>query len=467
MPFINLRDKRIRLPAGQLRIGRGRDVEIALPPPAVPSGTVVGAGAQSNEAVEVETGGRQGQFALLVVDASGSVTVSKLKEDAAVYLNSVPAGLEPTPLLHGDRLEVEGVELRFSDERQSGNTAEFPVVAAPEPQLNRGLTPPSGIGIGDSRGTGGPGAANRVPTGQSARVGAPVKNGRLVSMLDGREYAVGEEGLSIGRDAACDVVVPANSVSRRHARIALEVRGYTITDSSTNGVVVSGERIRSSRLLRRGDLIKVGPEEFRFYEEEVESDPTPPAPRAAMPTPPPLPPRPKAQVLATMVVANTGVQRGKVFDVTTQLTHIGRGAHNDIVLDDDAVSESHAKLQFRDQRWYIIDLDSTNGTYVNGERLTGELQIHGDTELRFGGAKLVFKPTRGIKTPSSGTRVVAAFKARTPTPGNVAAVHETAANTAAGLDDGPDESQRSLVVVWLVLLGVVVLTVSVIIRALT
>jgi pSer/pThr/pTyr-binding forkhead associated (FHA) protein len=461
MPFINLRDKRIRLPAGQLRIGRGRDVEIVLPPPSVPSGTAVGAAGQSGEAVEVETGGRQGQFALLVVDASGAATVSKLTEDAAVYLNSVPAGLEPTPLLHGDRLEVDGIELRFSDERQGGNTAEFPIVAADEPQAR--VTLPNGTGLGD----GTPGAANRVPTGQSARVGAPVRNGRLVSLLDGREYAVGEDGLSIGRDAACDVVVPANSVSRRHARIALEVRGYTITDSSTNGIVVSGERIRTSRLLRRGDVIKVGPEEFRFYEEEVESDPTPPAPRAAMPTPPSPPPRPRAPVLATLVVANQGVQRGRVFEVTSPLTHIGRGAHNDVALDDDAVSESHAKLQLRDHRWYIVDLGSTNGTYANGERLTGEHQLQGEVELRFGGAKLLFKPARGAKTPSAGTRVVAAFKSRTPTPGSVAAVDESAANPAAGLDAGPDESQRSLVIVWLVLLGVVVLTVSVIIRALT
>lgn len=453
MPFINLRDTPIRLPAGQLRIGRGRGVEIALP--AAPSrvgggGSDPGEGNAGSPVNGTTQGNREGQFALLVVDASGSATLSKLSEEAPVYLNSVPAGLEPTPLLHGDRVEIDGVELRYSDDRQAGATAEFPA-----------LSPEQGPPAKPAAGT-----ANRGPAGQNARVGAPVRNGRLISLVDGREYAVRDDGLSIGRDAACDVVVPANSVSRRHARIALEMRGYTITDSSTNGVIVSGERIRSTRLLRRGDVLKVGPEEFRFYEEEVAPDPTPPAPTPLLRIETPMPDavRPKASVLATLVIANQGVERGKTHEVTSLLTHIGRGPHNDIVLDDDSVSDSHAKLQRREGRWILMDLDSTNGTYAAGERLTGEVELRGDTELRFGGAKFTFKPARLTKTPSHGTRVVAAMRKRTPTPNSVAVVgNEAPVRTE---DDGPDESKRSLAVLWVALIGVLALTVSVILRAL-
>ncbi|HJU74089.1 MAG TPA: FHA domain-containing protein, partial [Gemmatimonadaceae bacterium] len=267
MPFINLRDTPIRLPAGQLRIGRGRDVEIKLP--AAPSHAHNGA--VSHRETSGDGGGngsRQGQFALLVVDPAGTATLSKLSDDAPVYLNSVPAGLEPTPLLHGDRMEIDGIELRFSDDRASGATAEFPVWTSEQGGPGGGKMP-----VGAP-----PGGANREVPRQSARVSAPVKNGRLISQLDGREYAIRAEGLSIGRDAACDVVVPANSVSRKHARIALEARGYTITDSSTNGVIVSGEKVRTTRLLKRGDTVRVGPEEFRFYEEEADGDPTPAIP---------------------------------------------------------------------------------------------------------------------------------------------------------------------------------------------
>lgn len=453
MPFINLRDTPIRLPAGQLRIGRGRGVEIALP--AAPSRVGKTADAsQGSGAAQRDGSNREGQFALLVVDPSGSATLSKLSDDAPVFLNSVPAGLEPTPLLHGDRVEIDGVELRFCDDRQTGNTAEFPALT---PEQSEILPAPAPA----------PGGANRAPSGQSARPGYPVKNGRIISLVDGREYAVRDEGLSIGRDAGCDVVVPANSVSRRHARIALEIKGYTITDSSTNGIVVSGERVRSSRLLKRGDTVKVGPEEFRFYEEEAESEPTPPvaAPAIRVDTSPPAPAKPKAPVLATLVVANSGPNHGQVYDITSTLTHIGRGEHNDITLADDSVSDSHAKIQRRDNRWMLIDLDSTNGTYVDGGRLTGETELRGDTDVRFGGAKLIFKPARLVKTPSGGTRVVAAFKKKAPTPADGEQVMPEDPKAVAQAED-PDESKRSLAILWAALLGVLVLTLSVILRAL-
>ncbi|MEW5915504.1 MAG: FHA domain-containing protein [Gemmatimonadota bacterium] len=400
-------------------------------------------------------GNREGQFALLVVDPSGSATLSKLSEGAPVFLNSVPAGLEPTPLLHGDRVEIDGVELRYSEDRQGGATAEFPALSPEQSELVAASVPNR------------PGA-NRGVAGQSARVGAPVKNGRLVSLVDGREYAVRDDGLAIGRDAACDVVVASNAVSRRHARIALEMRGYTITDSSTNGILVSGEKVRSSRLLKRGDVVKVGPEEFRFYEEEVAADPTPPAaaPRMPTPVPPPEVVKPKPTVLATLVIANQGAERGKTYEITSQLTHIGRGAHNDIVLDDDSVSDSHAKLQRRDGRWVLLDVGSTNGTYAAGERLTADgIELRGETDVRFGGAKLVFKPARLVKTPSGGTRVVAAIgNKRPPTPSE--AIPVVGAEAPAVVDEEPDESKRSLAILWVALLGVLALTVSVILRAL-
>ncbi len=453
MPFINLRDTPIRLPAGQLRIGRGRGVEISLPAASHVATSGEGALAPANGGVE---GNRQGQFALLVVDPNGSATLSKLSDETPVYLNSVPAGLEPTPLLHGDRVEIDGVELRYSDDRQAGSTAEFPALSPEQAEILPVAAPA-------------PKSANRDAGLQSARVGAPVKNGRLISLVDGREYAVGDDGLAIGRDAGCDVVVPANAVSRRHARIALEVRGYTITDSSTNGITVSGERVRSTRLLKRGDIVRVGPEEFRFYEEEVVLDPTPPAPAALLRIETPLPTaaeRPKGPVLATFVLANQGAERGRAFEVTSLLTHIGRGAHNDIVLDDDSVSDSHAKLQRRDNRWILNDVGSTNGTYAGGERLTGEVELRGDTDIRFGGAKFMFKPARLVRTPSGGTRVVAAFtKKKTPTPSEPVPVVGADA-PAPGEDDGPDESKRSLAILWVALLGVLALTVSVILRAL-
>jgi pSer/pThr/pTyr-binding forkhead associated (FHA) protein len=69
----------------------------------------------------------------------------------------------------------------------------------------------------------------------------------------------------IGRDAGCDVVVPNADVSRRHAEIVPAQAGYVLTDLSTNGVFVNGDRVKYSVLLGRGDVIRLGSEELRFH----------------------------------------------------------------------------------------------------------------------------------------------------------------------------------------------------------
>ena len=52
----------------------------------------------------------------------------------------------------------------------------------------------------------------------------------------------------------------------------------------------------------------------------------------------------------------------------TQLT-IGRGLNNDIILEDTRVSRHHAQLRYRARRFWIADLGSTNGTYINDEQV--------------------------------------------------------------------------------------------------
>src|SRR5205814_2247663 len=253
------------------------------------------------------------------------------------------------------------------------------------------------------------------------RPGAPRatigSGGRLVSLVDGKEYTVPERGITIGRDASSDVVVAQNEVSRRHAEIVPTERGYLLHDHSTNGVYVNGVRVLQSQVLSRSDVVRVGSEEFRFYADVMISGSMPAATRPAPPTAPPAPapskdaqatapalaavvdtpapaapiasaaekgptvraadttpsgagadatdlvpavpdtpaPRPSAPdtrpVLAVLEVINEGVARGTRFELRVPLAHVGRGAHNDIVIDDDSVSDTHAKLQRREDGW--------------------------------------------------------------------------------------------------------------------
>jgi pSer/pThr/pTyr-binding forkhead associated (FHA) protein len=101
------------------------------------------------------------------------------------------------------------------------------------------------------------------------------------------------------------------------------------------------------------------------------------------------------------------VSRGKRFEVRVPLAHVGRGAHNDVVIDDDSVSDIHAKLQRREDGWYLIDLASTNGTYVGGSRLTHERRLDGAPDVRFGGVKLTFRPADVPAPAPKSTRAIA------------------------------------------------------------
>jgi pSer/pThr/pTyr-binding forkhead associated (FHA) protein len=97
-------------------------------------------------------------------------------------------------------------------------------------------------------------------------------------------------------------------------------------------------------------------------------------------------------VLATVEVTSTGVLHGRRFELRVPLAHVGRGAHNDVVLPDESVSDAHAKLQKREAGWFVVDMGSTNGTYVAGRRVETEQRLEGAPDLRFGGVKVVFRP---------------------------------------------------------------------------
>jgi pSer/pThr/pTyr-binding forkhead associated (FHA) protein len=290
--------------------------------------------------------------------------------------------------MHGDKVEIAGKELLYADDAKGGNTA-F-VSAADIAAIAQKRSGPA-----------------RATT---------ATGGRLVSLVDGKEYSVPSGGITIGRDASAGVVVAQDEVSRKHAEITPVEAGYEVRDFSANGVFVNGARIDRAQLLSRADVIRVGTEEFRFY---ADVRPTPAVPAAAAapvaPAPFPTPVAPAAAVrdarpvLATLEVTRTVLMKGQKFEIHVPLAHVGRGSHNDIVIQDDSVSETHAKLQRRDDGWYVVDAGSTNGTYVGGQRLGGERRLDGAPDLRFGGVKMMFRAADVPTDVLSGTRAIASM----------------------------------------------------------
>jgi hypothetical protein len=76
---------------------------------------------------------------------------------------------------------------------------------------------------------------------------------------------------------------------------------------------------------------------------------------------------------------------------STQVT-IGRGLNNDVILEDTRVSRHHAQLRYRQKRFWIADLGSTNGTYVNGVQVEERSLRDGDV-VSLGGLELTYKET--------------------------------------------------------------------------
>jgi pSer/pThr/pTyr-binding forkhead associated (FHA) protein len=92
-----------------------------------------------------------------------------------------------------------------------------------------------------------------------------------------------------------------------------------------------------------------------------------------------------------VVVASPTLERGASFEAGPVPLSIGRARDNTAALDgDDFASAHHARVEAQRDGIWLIDLDSTNGTFVNGERMNGRHRLHdgdvvriGQTELRF------------------------------------------------------------------------------------
>jgi len=321
-------------------------------------------GADPEAAVSLPGPGVTDHHAVIQGTADGGAAV-RILPGAEATLNGVRLGAEPTPILHGDKLRIGESDLLVVDARRIGRT-----------QLQ------SAIAAADA-------TAVAVP-------GRPaVTGGRVVCLTDGREYVIGAEPLVFGREAGADVVVPGDDVSRRHAEIRSTSGGYVVVDLSANGTFVNGDRVQGSRPLARADVLRIGPDEFRFHAPM--EGPPPGAVERLSDTMHGIPatPLPSAPVMPSPIASllgRTGIVKGARFPIRSPVASVGRGEYNDIVLPDASVSTMHAKLQRRDGVWMVVDLGSTNGTFVDDEAVRDDAALSPGVTLRFGEIALMFEP---------------------------------------------------------------------------
>lgn len=164
--------------------------------------------------------------------------------------------------------------------------------------------------------------------------------------------------LTIGRVEENDIVIPSQIVSGQHARLERANGGYklVILAEAKNPVLFEGRPVEGSRILHHGDTLRIGSLDPGMMVTMTYSAPA---------------------------EAAQEVARDIVFGDKT-LIQIGRDPGNDVVLPSPNVSRFHAQVVKVGQRYRVEDLRSSNGVFVNGERVDGTLWLKPEDSIRIG-----------------------------------------------------------------------------------
>jgi len=166
---------------------------------------------------------------------------------------------------------------------------------------------------------------------------------------------------TVGRGEGCDVVLDGETVSRLHCEIARFGTVYVLQDFSRNGTYVNGQRVRQTQL-QDGDQLRIGQ---NILLVQLTSAAGTGVLKSRETAPHHLPP--VIELNPHIVVK--GLEEGVTQPFSEQCISIGRRTDNQVVLEADNISRNHAAIERRDGKYFVRDLESANGTYLNEERI--------------------------------------------------------------------------------------------------
>lgn len=188
----------------------------------------------------------------------------------------------------------------------------------------------------------------------------PIPSLTIQTVHETNEYPLEKEIITVGRDPENDIVIDDPSVSRKHAKLQHSDKGYEIIDlGSTNGLTFNNAQV-TEKILQNGDVVSIAGAVTIYF------------------------------TLAREATGAAPETEEKLEMKGREEITIGRGSDNDIVLAHPAASRHHAHIKKDSQGFMLEDLGSTNGTFLNGQRISEPTLIHRGDTIRIGAVKFIY-----------------------------------------------------------------------------
>lgn len=209
---------------------------------------------------------------------------------------------------------------------------------------------------------------------------------------DHGEVVIESGTLSLGSGAGNDVVLDAEGIAEKHARLSQEAEGVFLTPVGGADVFVNARRIQERTQVRAGDVVGLHRVTIRLGDAGGVHSGQPAEQEQDGHTGDTTRLRPAVSLWHLRGVS--GESFGRLVPVQGRMV-IGRGQDSDLMLEVDEVSRRHAALEVGQAGVTVEDLDSSNGTFVNGERIRGKHLLKRGDEIAFDTLRFRLESSKG------------------------------------------------------------------------
>ncbi len=277
---------------------------------------------------------------------SGQYFLQDLGSSNGTFLNGERLG-QARPLKHGDQIKLgRTVSLEYQSEQAQVNAT---MIEGAQPAVGATMVEGAPLPVGATL------------VGEQPLPYQEPSDIKLIVAVAGEPvntYTLSQSRISLGRAEDNTITISSRIVSRQHAYLERTQTGYqlVVLPDAGNPVLLEGRPVDSPHQLRHGDILRIGSQDPGLMVSLTYIDPSQSATSRAAPI---------------------------HFGEKTML-QVGRDASNDVVLDSPTVSRFHAQIERVGQRHRLRDLRSANGTFVNDQRVEGEVWVQPKDVIRIG-----------------------------------------------------------------------------------